>query len=103
MLGSIAGTVAITANQTDSLPPSYKAFLIFAVVILAAYSILWTIYNGMALNNIWDQVKDIDEQLGVYKDLRVDVKSPNKWLKIISYGATIGLLAATTILIIILS
>ena len=104
LLGSIAGAVAITANRAKSLPwIPYRVSLVFAVLVLAAYAILWTAYNGKILEQTWERIKEIDRQLGIYQEEEPPSKRYKLISKIISYGVTIGLLAAASILIIVLS
>jgi uncharacterized protein (DUF983 family) len=104
LVGSIAGAVAITSSSNTALPLwPHKLVLILAVLTLAAYAILWIRYNGIVLENAWNHVRELDAKLGVYGDLSTEDTDPRQTLPFISYGMTIGLLAAAAIAIILLS
>ncbi|MBT3339179.1 MAG: hypothetical protein HN855_03815 [Anaerolineae bacterium] len=104
LVGSIAGAVAITSKVADVLAWwPHKILLVIAVLVLSAYSILWIRYNGVALKNVWGQVVELDHKLDLYDDISQNETTPESYYKLVSYGNTIALLAATAILIIVLS
>jgi hypothetical protein len=81
----------------------HKIFLVIAVLALSGYSILWLRYNGIALESSWKQIVEIDKRLNIFEGITQDDPRPEYYYKFVSYGSTIALLAATAILIIVLS
>jgi len=99
LIGSIAGAVAV--KKIDLGYPE-RILLCFAVITLAGYTMLWLNFNRHLLDNAEEKVKRIDKELGTYEGLDFEEESIPLWLEIVSYGTTVALLAAISILMILL-
>ncbi len=108
LVGSIAGAVAITADNTKVLPIyPHKTFMIVAVLTLAVYAIIWIRYNGIAETNARKNLHEIEKHLQLYDGLALENTNPEEWKSFlssfISYGLVVFLLALAAIAIILLS
>ena len=99
LIGSIAGAVALKKTY---LGCPERILLCFAVIALATYTVFWLDFNRRSLHIALENLKAIDEKLATYEDIDLKKTSIPLWLKFVSYGSTVGLLAAIAILMILL-
>ena len=99
LFGSIAGSVALTKVQ---LGCSERILLCVAVLVLSAYTILWLDFNQRSLRAALSNLEVIDKELNTYESIELVQENIPFWLRIISYGTTVALLAMVTIIMILL-
>ena len=99
LIGSIAGAVAV--KEID-LGCGGRVLLCFAVLVLAVYTILWLDFNRRLLRAALNNLKAIDEELRTYESVKIEKATQPFWLRIVSYGTTVILLAIVAIFMIFL-
>ena len=99
LVGSIAGAVAVGEIELAY----FERFLIcITVTALAVYTILWLRLNKKLCQNAEKKVKTIDDELGTYKDFNFNKGPKKEEYKHITFELTVALLAAISILMILL-
>ncbi len=73
------------------------------MVALATYIIGWLDYNRRALNAALENLGNIDQKLETYAEVELKREKLPGWLRIISYGTTVFILAAVAIVVIYLA
>jgi len=99
LIGSIAGAVAV--NKVD-LPCEARILLCVAVIALTSYTVLWLDFNRRSLFSALANLQAIENKLGIYESIDINIVSQPFWLKIVSYGVTVSLLAIIAILMILI-
>lgn len=97
LIGGIAGAGVL---KEDDVTCTNRLLLAGAVMVLAAYTVSWLWFNWLALSTARDNIQLIHEKLGTYKEFRPNPLNRPKCLSILSYEATVVLLAGVAILII---